>query len=67
MAAGILRARVTEGGDGGAKLLQEEDVMLMMPLVGVEGFCTGWSVEDRAAAEERDSPALWSGSSGGGN
>jgi hypothetical protein len=27
-------------------------VVLMMPLVAVEGFCTGWSAEGRAAAEE---------------
>jgi hypothetical protein len=67
MAAGVPRARAMEGGKGGEESLQEDDVMLMMALVGVEGFCTGWSAEDRAAAEERDSPALWSGSSGAGN
>jgi hypothetical protein len=65
MAAGVLRSRAMEGGEGGAESLQGNDVVLMMPLVRVEGFCTGWSAEDRAAAEERGSLALWSGSSGG--
>jgi hypothetical protein len=65
MAAGVPRARAMEGGEGGAESLQGNDVVLMMPLVGVEGFCTGWSAEDRAATEERGSLVLWSGSSGG--
>jgi hypothetical protein len=67
MAAGVLRARVTEGGEGGAEPLPEDDVMLMMPLARVGRLCTGWSAEGRAAAEERGSPALWSSSSGGEN
>jgi hypothetical protein len=40
--------------------------VLMMPLVGVEGSCTGGSMGSRVVAEERGSSALWSGSSGGG-
>jgi hypothetical protein len=67
MAAGVLWARVMEGGEGGAESLPEDDVVLMMPLAGVGRLCTGWSAEGRAAAEERCPPALWSGSSGGEN
>jgi hypothetical protein len=52
MAAGVLRARATEGGEGGAESLQEDDVVLLVPLVGVERPCTGGSTEGRAAAEE---------------
>jgi hypothetical protein len=44
-----------------------DDVVLMMPLAGVGRLRTGWSAEGRAAAEERGSPALWSGSSDGEN
>jgi hypothetical protein len=65
MAAGVPRARATEGGEGRAESLPEDDVVLMMPLVGVEGSCTGRSAEYRAAAEERGPSAMWSGSSGG--
>jgi hypothetical protein len=65
MAASVPWARAMEGGEGGAESLQEDDVVLMMPLVGVEGSCTGRSAEGRAAAEERGSSGLWSGSSGG--
>jgi hypothetical protein len=61
MAAGVPRARAMEGGEGGAESLQEDDVVLMMPLVGVEGSYTGRSAEGREAAEERGSSALWSG------
>jgi hypothetical protein len=52
MAAVVLQAGVTEGGEGGAGSLQEDDVVRMVPLVGVEGFYTGWSTEGRVAAEE---------------
>jgi hypothetical protein len=65
MAAGVPRARAMEGGEGGTELLRGDDVVLMMPLVGVGRFCSGGSVGGRAAAEERGSSALWSGSSGG--
>jgi hypothetical protein len=51
MAAGVLRARATEGGEGGARSLQGDDVVLLVPLVGVERPCTGSSTESRAAAE----------------
>jgi hypothetical protein len=67
MAAGVLRVRATEGGEGGAESLSEDDVVLMMPLAGVGRLCTGWSAEGRAAAEESGSPALWSGSASGEN
>jgi hypothetical protein len=50
MAAGVPRARATEGGDGGAGSLQGDDVVLMMPLVGVERSCTSGSTGSRAAA-----------------
>jgi hypothetical protein len=53
MATGVPRARATEGGEGGVGSLQEDDVVLMMPLVGVERLCTGRSAGGRAAVEER--------------
>jgi hypothetical protein len=53
MATGVLRARVTEGGEGGVESLPEDDVVLMMPSVGVGRFCTSGSARGRAAAEER--------------
>jgi hypothetical protein len=67
MAAGVLQARVMEGGEGGTGSLQEDDVMLMVPLIGAERSCIGGSTGGRAAAEKRGSPALWSCDSGGGN
>jgi hypothetical protein len=67
MAAGVLQARVTEGGKGGAGSLQDDDVVLMVPLIGADRFCIGGSTGGRAAAEERGSPVLWSNGSGGGN
>jgi hypothetical protein len=39
-----------EGGGEGAESLPEDDVVLMMLLVGVEGSCTGGSTRSRAAA-----------------
>jgi hypothetical protein len=53
MATSVPRARATEGGEGGVGSLQEDDVVLMMPLVGVERLCTDGSAGGRAAAEER--------------
>jgi hypothetical protein len=53
MAAGVLRARATEGGEGGVGLLQGDDVVLLVPLVGVERPCTDRSTGGRAAAELR--------------
>jgi hypothetical protein len=44
--------RLTEGGEGGARSLQGDDVVLLVPLVGVERLCTGRSTGGRAAAEE---------------
>jgi hypothetical protein len=67
MAAGVLQARAMEGGEGGAESLQEDDVVLMVPLIGAERSCIGGSPGGRAAAEEEGSPALRSGGSGGGN
>jgi hypothetical protein len=52
MATGVLRVRVTEGGEEGAGSLQGDDVVLLTPWVGMERLCTGWSAEGRAAAEE---------------
>jgi hypothetical protein len=48
---GVLRAGVAEGGEGGARSLQGDDVVLLVPLVGVERPCTGGSTGGRAAAE----------------
>jgi hypothetical protein len=67
MAAGVLWARATVGGEGGVESLPKDDVVLMMPLAGVGRLCTGWSAEGQAAGEERGPPVLWSGSSGGEN
>jgi hypothetical protein len=67
MATGVLRARATEGGDGGAESLQGDDVVLLVPWVRVERSCAGGLMGGRVATEERGSSALWSGSSGGGN
>jgi hypothetical protein len=53
MAAGVMRARAMEGGEGGAGSLQGNDVVMLVPLVGVEGSCTGGSTGGQAAAEER--------------
>jgi hypothetical protein len=61
----VPQARATEGGEGGAKSLQKDDVVLVVPLIGVERPCIGGSMGGRAAAEERGSPALRSGDSGG--
>jgi hypothetical protein len=41
-------------------------VVLVVPLIGTERVCSGGSTEGRAAAEEEGSPALRSGTSGGG-
>jgi hypothetical protein len=51
MAAGVLRARAMEGGEGGAGWLQGDDVVLLVSLVKVERSCTGRSTRSRAAAE----------------
>jgi hypothetical protein len=67
MATGVLQARVTEGGEGGAGSLQEDDVVLMVPLIGAKRACIGGSTRGRAAAEGRGSPALRSGGSSEGN
>jgi hypothetical protein len=67
MAAGVLWARATEGGEGGPESLPEDDVVLLMPSVRVGRLCTGGSAGGRAAAVERGPPALRSGSSGGEN
>jgi hypothetical protein len=40
-------------------------VVLMVLLIGVERACISGSTEGRAAAEERGSPVLRSGGSGG--
>jgi hypothetical protein len=65
MVVRVLQARETEGGEGGAGSLQEDDVVLVVPLIGAERPCIGGLTGGRAAAEEEGSPALWSGVSGG--
>jgi hypothetical protein len=52
VAACVLRAGVMEGGEGGVESLQGDDVVLLVPLVGVERPCTDGSTEGRAAAEQ---------------
>jgi hypothetical protein len=66
MAAGVLQARVTKGGEEGTGSLQEDDV-LMVPLIEVGRSCIGGSMRGQAAAEEEGSPALRFGGSGGRN
>jgi hypothetical protein len=51
MAAGVQRAGVTEGSEGGVGSLQGDDVVLLVPLFGVERPCTDGSTGGRAAAE----------------
>jgi hypothetical protein len=65
MVVGVLQARATEGSEGGAGSLQEDDVVLVVPLIRAERPCIGGSTGGRAAAEEEGSLALWSGGSGG--
>jgi hypothetical protein len=48
---GVLRAGVAEGSGGGAGSLQGDDVVLLVPLVGVKRPCTGGSTGGRAATE----------------
>jgi hypothetical protein len=69
MVAGVLQARATESGEGGAGSLQEVDVVLMVLLVGVEGSCTGGSTRSRAAAalEAHRSCGEWCWSAGNRN
>jgi hypothetical protein len=62
---GVLQARATEGGEGVAGSLQEDDVVLMVLLIGAEKVCIDGSTGGRVAAEERGSLALRSGDSGG--
>jgi hypothetical protein len=52
MVASVLQARVTEGGEGVAGSLQEDDVVLSVLFIGVERVCIGGSTRGRAAAEE---------------
>jgi hypothetical protein len=67
IAAGVLRARATKGGEGGARSLQGDDVVLLVPLVGVQRLCNGGVTVRPCGGGGRGSSALWSGSSGGGN
>jgi hypothetical protein len=67
MASGFLRARVTDGCEGGAKSLQGDDVVLLVPLVGVQRLCNGGATARPSGGGGRGSLALWSGSSGGGS
>jgi hypothetical protein len=65
MVVGVLQARATEDGEGGAGSLQEDDVVLMVLLIRAERVCIGGSTGGRATAEEEGSPALRSGDSSG--
>jgi hypothetical protein len=67
MAAGVLRARATEGGEGGARSLQGNDVVLLVPLVGIQRLCNGGATARLSGSGGRGSSAMWSGSSGGGS
>jgi hypothetical protein len=50
MVAGVVQARATEGGEGVAGSLQEDDVVLVVPLIGARRPCIGGSTGGRAAA-----------------
>jgi hypothetical protein len=52
MAAGVLRARVTEDGGEVVEELLHVGVVLLVPLTGMKRLCTGGSTGGRAAAEE---------------
>jgi hypothetical protein len=65
MATGVLQVREMEGGEGVAGSLQEDDVVLMVPLVGAGRVCINGSTRGRAAAEEESSPVLRAGGSCG--
>jgi hypothetical protein len=39
MATGVLQVRMMEGGEGVAGSLQEDDVVLMVPLIGAGRVC----------------------------
>jgi hypothetical protein len=54
-------------GEGGAGLLQGDDVMLLVPLVGVQRLCNGGATARQSGGGGRGSSALWSGRSSGGN
>jgi hypothetical protein len=66
MATGILQVRAREGGEGVAGSLQEDDVVLMVPLIGAGRVCIDGPTRGRAAAEEESSPVLQSDGSGEG-
>jgi hypothetical protein len=66
MATGVLQVRAMEGDEGVAGSLREDDVGLMVLLIGAERVCIDGSTGGRAAAEERGSPALRSSGSGEG-
>jgi hypothetical protein len=63
MATAVLQVRAMEGGEGVAGSLQEDDVVLMVLLIGAERVCIDGSTGGQAAAEERGSPVLRSGGS----
>jgi hypothetical protein len=50
MVAGVLQARATEGGEGVAGSLQEDDVVRVVPLIGAGRPCIARSMGGRAAA-----------------
>jgi hypothetical protein len=50
MAAGVLQARAMEGGEGEAGSLQEDDVVLVVPLIGEGRPYIGGLSGGRAAA-----------------
>jgi hypothetical protein len=51
MVAGVLRARLMEGGGEVVEELLHVGVLLLVPLMGMERLCTGGSTGSRAAAE----------------
>jgi hypothetical protein len=66
MASGVLQVRAMEGGEGVAGSLQEDDVVLMVPLIGAGRVCIDGSTRGRAAAEGESSSVLQSDGSGEG-
>jgi hypothetical protein len=66
MVTGVLQVRAMEGGEGVVGSLQEDDVVLMVSLIGAGRVCIDGSTRGRAAVEEESSPVLRSGGSGEG-
>jgi hypothetical protein len=57
-------AGMPEGGEGVARTLLRDDVVLLVPLAGAEGRCSVGLTARPSGGGSTSSPALWSGRSG---